>query len=552
MIRHYLTFAHQAAQVGAELRGWTLAECWTQQKNGLALRFVEGTVSRFVEISLDLKLGFVILRSQVGRARKNTLDLFTDLLGKSLTGASIDDGERIIRLHFSDEATLVVKLFGAGSGNAFLVRDGAIAATLQSYDDGEAGVVLTEAAANPRSRRELVSQLTSSDDDPVRALARAMPDLGKRLAFEAVHRCALGDVRSMKDVDETRVADLLAMVDDLYGACESTTTFYIYHLPGEKVFALTELHSIESGADEVETFRDISAAVRAFRAVVHYSQSIDSLRSQLAKRVANERARLTRLLEKSRASAEHACRADEYEMTGSLLLSNLHRITKGDTSITVEDYDGVERTITLDSKLAPAANAERYFERARKTRAAGAQSEKQRVQNEAKLESVVTLAERIESAESVEELERIASESGGPLKMSNEPSEKGTADRFRKFIVAGGHEVYAGKSASNNDELTVRFARPNDYWFHARGSSGSHVVLRWGDAKSKPPKEAIRGAASIAAYYSGAKNAKMVPVAYTLKKYVRKPRGAAVGAVTMEREDVIMVEPMLPASGSDT
>jgi predicted ribosome quality control (RQC) complex YloA/Tae2 family protein len=75
------------------------------------------------------------------------------------------------------------------------------------------------------------------------------------------------------------------------------------------------------------------------------------------------------------------------------------------------------------------------------------------------------------------------------------------------------------------------------------------VVLRWNDSKSKPPKEAIRAAASIAAYYSGAKNAKMVPVAYTLKKHVRKPKGAAVGAVVMEREEVVLVEPKLPGGG---
>lgn len=71
-------------------------------------------------------------------------------------------------------------------------------------------------------------------------------------------------------------------------------------------------------------------------------------------------------------------------------------------------------------------------------------------------------------------------------------------------------------------------------------------MLRWSDSKSKPPREALRDAASIAAYYSGARNARMVPVAYTLKKYVRKPKGSAVGAVVMDREDVVMVEPKIP------
>jgi predicted ribosome quality control (RQC) complex YloA/Tae2 family protein len=549
VIRHYLTFAHQAEAIDRELASWTLAECWSQQKNQLTLRFIEGVVSRFVEISLDLKIGFAVLRAQVARARKNTLDFFAPALGRRLDGASIDDGERIIRLHLSDGLTLAVMLFGGGSGNVFLLRDEEIVDSLQSYDDAEALAVRREAASAPRTRRETIERLRERDDEPVRALTRAIPELGKRLAIEAVHRCGLDGVRSVSELDDDRLSDLLAVVDDLYGACEATKTFRIYHLPDEKIFALTELSSVEERAEEVETFTDISQAVRAFRAVVHYTQNIESLRSQLAKRVALERTRLERLLDKSRASAEHAGRSAEYELNGSLLLANLHAIVKGADRIVVSDYDGNERAITLDPKLAPAANAERYFERARKTRAAAAQSERQRAQSEAKLARVVALAERIASAQSVEELETIASESGGTVRMDNEPKEKGTAERFRKFIVAGGHEVYAGKSASNNDELTMRFARPNDYWFHARGSSGSHVVLRWGDAKSKPPKEAIRGAASVAAYYSGSKNAKMVPVAYTLKKYVRKPKGAAVGAVVMEREEVVMVEPRLPEGG---
>ncbi|MBC8145304.1 MAG: DUF814 domain-containing protein [bacterium] len=546
MIRHYLTFAHQAASLDTELPGWTLAECWTQQKNQLVLRFIEGVVSRFVEISLDLKIGYVLQRAQVARARKNTLDFFTDALGASFESASIDEGERIIRIHLTRGLTLAVMLFGSGSGNVFLIRDGEIISSLQGHGEDDAAAVLTESAPPMRARREIIERLRTFDDNPSKALTRALPELGRRIAAEAVHRCGMHGVKSIADVDDGRLNDLLAMVDELYGACEATTTYYIYHLPGEKVFSLIELQSIADAADEVESFRDISAAVRAFRAVVFYTQNIDTLRAQLSKRVSAERSRLERSMAKGRASAEHAERSAEYEMNGSLLLSNLHDVVKGSSQIDLVDFDGNARTITLDPKLTPAANAERYYERARKTRAAAAQAEKQRQQNEQKLAAVTALGDRIANAASIDELESIAGESGGTVRMDNEPKEKGTADRFRKFIVAGGHEVYAGKSASNNDELTVRFARPNDYWFHARGSSGSHVVLRWNDTKSKPPKEAIRGAASVAAYYSGAKNARMVPVAYTLKKYVRKPKGSGVGAVVMDREDVIMVEPKLP------
>ena len=94
--------------------------------------------------------------------------------------------------------------------------------------------------------------------------------------------------------------------------------------------------------------------------------------------------------------------------------------------------------------------------------------------------------------------------------------------------------------------LTTKYARPNDLWFHARGSGGSHVVLRMGTGKGEISRKAREQAASIAAYYSKMKNAKLVPVAMTQRKYVHKRKGSPAGTVTVDRETVIMVPPQLP------
>jgi predicted ribosome quality control (RQC) complex YloA/Tae2 family protein len=112
--------------------------------------------------------------------------------------------------------------------------------------------------------------------------------------------------------------------------------------------------------------------------------------------------------------------------------------------------------------------------------------------------------------------------------------------------VDGGFEVWAGKSSDSNDLLTLRHAKPDDLWFHARGSSGSHVLLRVASAPGEPSKRAREQAAAIAAYFSKMKTASLVPVAMTEKRYVRKPRGAPAGTVVLEREKVVFVEPELP------
>jgi len=103
-----------------------------------------------------------------------------------------------------------------------------------------------------------------------------------------------------------------------------------------------------------------------------------------------------------------------------------------------------------------------------------------------------------------------------------------------------------GKSSANNDLLTLHYTKPDDLWFHARGASGSHVVLKTRSHAGEPGRKAREQAAGIAAYYSKMKNASMVPVAMTLRKYVRKPKGSAAGTVVIEREKVIFAEPALP------
>lgn len=100
-----------------------------------------------------------------------------------------------------------------------------------------------------------------------------------------------------------------------------------------------------------------------------------------------------------------------------------------------------------------------------------------------------------------------------------------------------------GKNAANNDLLTFTHARPNDIWLHTRGAAGSHCVLK---GATLDQLSEIRKAAEIAAWYSTAKHAELVPVLYTLKKYVRHGKHLAPGQVIVEREKELLVTPRQP------
>jgi predicted ribosome quality control (RQC) complex YloA/Tae2 family protein len=101
-----------------------------------------------------------------------------------------------------------------------------------------------------------------------------------------------------------------------------------------------------------------------------------------------------------------------------------------------------------------------------------------------------------------------------------------------------------GKNAKNNDELTLKFAHKDDLWLHAKGVSGSHVIIKH-KAQLAFPASVIEYAAQIAAHYSSAAGSSLVPVIYTPKKFVRKPKGANPGQVSVEKEELLLVEPKL-------
>ena len=106
--------------------------------------------------------------------------------------------------------------------------------------------------------------------------------------------------------------------------------------------------------------------------------------------------------------------------------------------------------------------------------------------------------------------------------------------------------MLVGRNNRENDTLTFRSAHPDDIWMHAQQTPGSHVVLKSTGGTGNPSRAVLETAAGIAAYFSKARHAGLVPVIYTLRKYVRKFRGARPGQVTCEREKTIFAEPKLP------
>ena len=114
-----------------------------------------------------------------------------------------------------------------------------------------------------------------------------------------------------------------------------------------------------------------------------------------------------------------------------------------------------------------------------------------------------------------------------------------------EYEIPGGWTVLAGKNDAVNDLLSLKLARPNDYWFHVHGMPGSHVLLR-AKAGAEPDRRTLKEAAAIAAFHSKARTGGVVPVSCTLARYVTKPAGVKPGTVQIRKEITLKVRPGLP------
>jgi predicted ribosome quality control (RQC) complex YloA/Tae2 family protein len=382
------------------------------------------------------------------------------------------------------------------------------------------------------------------------ALKTVLPSLGSTLAREVLHRSRVDEKFSTKILSSEEIEQIEQRTREVLAELGSPqpTLYYRGNIP--RVFSLIPLQHFTGS--RAESFSSVNDAVRNFVVQTFRTQAIDAEKNLVLSKIKNAIDRSQRSLAAIQEELEHATRADEYERIAKIIMANIQHLTKGTKVVDLPDiFSGDKLTrIVLDPKLAPAQNAERYFDKSKKARHAYEETEHRAevVKKEAALLEKLQL--HLDSCTTKEQLAEFRDEYKADLLRLKllKPARKGEEIPFRTFTVKGGFEVWAGKSSENNDLLTMKYTKPNDLWFHARGGSGSHVVLKVGTGTGNPPKEAIEQAASIAAYYSKMRNAKMVPVAYCERKYVKKPKGAPAGTVSLQHEKVLFAEPILPVT----
>ena len=245
--------------------------------------------------------------------------------------------------------------------------------------------------------------------------------------------------------------------------------------------------------------------------------------------------------------------AEQFRLFGELLTANLHEISPGHTSVSLQNYyDGSQVEIPVDKRLTPAQNAQAYYKKYNKSKRAVL--EKSRMLEETQTEndylnSVLVFLDITRDPAVMDTIREELTETGY-LRGKKEPQgkqnkKKGKAMPFR-YVTEDGFVVLAGRNNNENDDITFKQSQRNDLWFHTKDIHGAHVVLK---VEGKEPSDsAIRQAAAIAAYHSKGKDSDNVPVDYTRIRFVKKPQGAKPGKCIYTEQKTIYVMPEVPQS----
>ena len=245
---------------------------------------------------------------------------------------------------------------------------------------------------------------------------------------------------------------------------------------------------------------------------------------------------------------EKGSQEEQLNKIANLLLINLNKIHPGLSEIEVDDIYSPDSKvkIKLDAKFSPQKNVDRYFEKSRDSKINFEKSSKLYLTTKNEYEKLQLYQEQLDKNPTLEDINKIMKE----LKIKDEERhnyQEDISSKFKHYLIEKKYHVFVGKDSINNDLLTTRFAKQNDFWFHARSVSGSHVVLRIDNTKEVVPKSILKKVASLAAYHSKAKTAGIVPVSYTLKKYVNKRKSQPAGQVSLLKEEVLLVKPEIPS-----
>lgn len=495
------------------------------------------------------------------------------LVGGTITGIEFSDYERIIGLlveaddELGDKSIkkLVIEIMGRHSNIILLNEGGKIIDAIKHVDQDINRVREIMPARTyilpPVQDKTVPSRLDVHgfilsiryDERPLsKILLSAISGLSPVLCREICFRAGIEPDVGPKYLTDFKIQALAETLKHMIECWEQEnyTPCVVLDSAGNPV----DYHAVHlSQYGKVEAFTEISEAIDRFHKAREMKEQIRNKCADLIQLVKTNLDRCEKKIRIHVATLEENADLDKYRLYGELITANIYSLRKGMNHCSLLNYYAEEETyleIPLDENRTPQENAQWYYKKFNKAKSAHAYASEQLKLSRRELnylENVLFSLEEADSSESIEEIREELREQGY-IHKTNIRRKNLPKSRPYEFISSEGYPIWVGRNNMQNDELTLKFAKPGDMWLHTKNLPGSHVIARIPDPI---PDKTLLEAASMAAWFSRARNASRVEVDYTRVKYVRKPSGAKPGMVIYVNYNTVIVDPVEPKNADE-
>ncbi len=570
-----ITIASITKELNQNLTGGRIYKIAQPESDELLLTIKNNGSQYRLLLSADASLPLVYLTNK-NKQSPMTAPGFCMLLRKHLQNARILDItqpglERVIRIrleHLNEmgdlcQKTLVIEIMGKHSNLIFCNEDtiidsikhisGIVSSVREVLPGREYFIPQTQDKQNPLAfiggtgmsvcygepaygihltKQDFVNRLTSMPMPLYKALYCAYTGLSPVIAQEICFRAGLdGDIPgSAQDAEalEKLYEVFLSLLKQITAGDFAPNIIYDKKTPIEFAALPLTLYADK----EAVPFDSISEVLEHYYEEKNVLTRIRQKSADLRKIVQTALERNIKKYDLQRKQMQDTEKREKYRIYGELLNTYGYNVEPGAKSMEALNYYTNEMiTIPLDDTLSPSENAKKYFDKYGKLKRTFEALSELTIEVKDEIEHLESIAAALDIALQEEDLVQIKEElieSGYIRRKGGNKKARITSKPFH-YISSDGFHIYVGKNNYQNDELTFKTATGNDWWFHAKGMPGSHVIVKT-EGKELPDRT-FEEAARLAAYYSKGREQEKVEIDYLQKKYVKKPNGAKPGFV---------------------
>ncbi len=530
MQNNYYFIRSLSNELSKQIIGFEIATIFSQNKDELLIGLIDNNnpeTEFWIRATFTPELTTLSFPQSFARAKRNSIDLFDSIIGKKITSIRQFNNERAFGIELEENFTLLFKLFGNRSNIILFSQDQnneqEIEAIFQHKLQADWEIIYDDLDRSIEQEKE---------DFIENGIKKTFPTFGKDVLKYLNNKVENTEDRE-KYWQETE--KLITYFDEI-----ENLDFYIFLKTNEVKLSILNPKEFIKDAEILHKTDNAIEACNLFYMEFSRRYYLGKEKNAASKAIEKRHRQTQNYIDKTLKKIEKVENTMRYEEFGHILMANLHAVEPRSKSVELFDfYTNEQITIPLKDHLSAQKNAELFYRKGKNQKLEIDNLYQNLDKKEEQLRLFESQLEEINNFESLKEMRKFLKEN--KIKVTNLQENEPDELPFKVFEYQD-FQILVGKNSKNNDLLTQKFAYKEDLWLHARGVAGSHVVIKY--RAGKPfPKSVIEKAASLAAYYSKRKTDSLCPVIVTPKKYVRKPKGAALGAVVVEREDVVMVEP---------